>query len=249
MTSTRSPGSITDRAPASSAVRPEPGRRTTSFCVWNTWRSARVVGSRISSSKLRSYWIVGRLVHGLDHRERQLRRAGDHEHRTRVALGPVDRHVVCSFVAMTFEIGSHRGWPEIDASRLRTPDLDAIRVSALLSGSGPRPTVGLASRLRFRFDRIRFWAAATALRPGSAAICPVAGILACGQESGVLGVAEDEVEIARVDEEARALTQNEDGIATPERVEQEGQSAADREIPEGARAPRSCRGARRRSTG
>ena len=33
----------------------------------------------------------GGLVHGLDDGERQLRRAGDHEHRTRLHLGPVDR--------------------------------------------------------------------------------------------------------------------------------------------------------------
>src|SRR5262245_10549870 len=58
-TSTGSPGSITDAAPASRAVRPEPGRRMTSFCVWKTSRSARVVGSSTPSSKLASYWIVG----------------------------------------------------------------------------------------------------------------------------------------------------------------------------------------------
>ena len=46
-------------APASSAVRPEPGSRITSCRVWNTSRRAKVVGSSTPSSKLRSYWMVG----------------------------------------------------------------------------------------------------------------------------------------------------------------------------------------------
>jgi len=58
-TSTRSPGSITESAAASSAVRPEPGMRITSPLVWNTSRSARVVGSSTVSSNPRSYWIEG----------------------------------------------------------------------------------------------------------------------------------------------------------------------------------------------
>jgi len=49
----------------------------------------------------------------------------------------------------------------------------------------------------------------------------------------VFGVAQDEVEVARVDEEARALAQDEDGVAPPECVEEQGEAAADREIPEG----------------
>src|SRR5262245_35814227 len=60
-------------------------------------------------------------------------------------------------------------------------------------------------------------------------------ILACGSGGDALGVAQDEVEVARVDEEAGALAQDEHGITAPQRVEQEGQAAADREIPEGAR--------------
>src|SRR5262245_35174855 len=59
-------------------------------------------------------------------------------------------------------------------------------------------------------------------------------ILARGSRGDALGVAQDEVEVAGVDEEARALTQDEDGIAAPEGVEEQGQAAADREIPEGA---------------
>ena len=31
-----------------------------------------------------------RLIHGLDHRERELRRTGDHEDGTRMTLGPID---------------------------------------------------------------------------------------------------------------------------------------------------------------
>src|SRR2546422_6298792 len=50
---------MTETAPASSAVRPEPGIRMTSPLVWNTSRSASVVGSSTPSSKERSYWIVG----------------------------------------------------------------------------------------------------------------------------------------------------------------------------------------------
>jgi hypothetical protein len=51
-----------------------------------------------------------RLIHGLDHRERQLRRTGDHENRTRVALGPIDRHSG-SFVAGTVRSALVEGWP------------------------------------------------------------------------------------------------------------------------------------------
>src|SRR5438128_1422010 len=58
-TSTRSRGSMTESAPASSAVRPEPGIMITSFFVWKTSRRPSVVGSSTSSSKLRSYWIDG----------------------------------------------------------------------------------------------------------------------------------------------------------------------------------------------
>ncbi len=50
---------MTETAPASSAVRPEPGIKMTSPFVWNTSRSACVVGSSTPSSKERSYWIVG----------------------------------------------------------------------------------------------------------------------------------------------------------------------------------------------
>src|SRR2546429_5239497 len=49
-----------------------------------------------------------------------------------------------------------------------------------------------------------------------------------------LGVAEDEVQVTRVDEETRALTEDEDRITPPQRVAQQRQPAADREIPEGA---------------
>src|SRR5438132_8391610 len=57
-TSTRSPGSMIDSAPASSAVRPEPGMMMTSLFVWKTSRRARVVGSSTPSSKERSYWMA-----------------------------------------------------------------------------------------------------------------------------------------------------------------------------------------------
>src|SRR3989475_3173812 len=52
-------GSMTESAPVSSAVRPEPGIMITSFFVWKTSRRASVVGSSTPSSKLRSYWIDG----------------------------------------------------------------------------------------------------------------------------------------------------------------------------------------------
>ena len=58
-TRTLSPGSMTDSAPASSAVRPEPGMMRTSPLVWNTSRNASVVGSSTVSSKPRSYWMLG----------------------------------------------------------------------------------------------------------------------------------------------------------------------------------------------
>ena len=47
-----------DSAPASSAVRPEPGMMMTSLFVWKTSRRARVVGSSTPSSNERSYWIT-----------------------------------------------------------------------------------------------------------------------------------------------------------------------------------------------
>src|SRR3989454_2436611 len=50
---------MTESAPVSSAVRPEPGIMITSFFVWKTSRRASVVGSSTPSSKLRSYWIDG----------------------------------------------------------------------------------------------------------------------------------------------------------------------------------------------
>src|SRR5438309_5986409 len=58
-TMARSPGSITDVAPASRAVRPEPGRRKTSPRHWKTVRRASRVGSSTRSSKLASYCTVG----------------------------------------------------------------------------------------------------------------------------------------------------------------------------------------------
>jgi hypothetical protein len=57
--STRSPGSITDNAPASSAVRPDPGMQQHLVARLEHLAQRQVVGSRTSSSKLRSYWIVG----------------------------------------------------------------------------------------------------------------------------------------------------------------------------------------------
>src|SRR5206468_946037 len=121
------------------------------------------------------------------------------------------------------EIGSHRGWPDIGASRLRTPDLDAVRA------------VGSAFWFSARARLVRPARAAPHHRSRRYSNCPCRGHFSMRSGGGVLGVAEDEVEVARVDEQAGALTQNEDGIAAPERVEQEGQSTADREIPEGAR--------------
>ena len=60
MTRTRSPGSTSEIADVSRAVRPEPGMMMTSpSAVWKTWRRARVVGSRMFRSKFWSYWIMG----------------------------------------------------------------------------------------------------------------------------------------------------------------------------------------------
>src|SRR6184192_335381 len=47
------------------------------------------------------------------------------------------------------EIGFHRGWPETDASRLRTPDLSVVRDPAPLFGSWLGYVV-LGSADRFR---------------------------------------------------------------------------------------------------
>src|SRR5688572_8215956 len=44
----------------------------------------------------------------------------------------------------------------------------------------------------------------------------------------------DEPQIARVDEEARALADDEDGIAPVDGIGEQGEAAADGEIPEGA---------------
>ena len=53
MTTTGSPGSITDSAAASSAVRPEPGMTITSpRGDWKTSRRLSVMGSRTFTSKL-----------------------------------------------------------------------------------------------------------------------------------------------------------------------------------------------------
>jgi hypothetical protein len=58
-TTTRSPGSTSEAAAASSPVRPEPGIATTSPVVWKICRRSRQAGSRISSSNGASYWIIG----------------------------------------------------------------------------------------------------------------------------------------------------------------------------------------------
>ena len=89
ITSTRSPGSITDSAPASSAVRPEPGMTMTSLRgVWKTSRRARVVGSSTFTSKFWSYWMVGRLIHGLDDGQGSSVGPGDHQDRARLRHCP-----------------------------------------------------------------------------------------------------------------------------------------------------------------
>src|SRR5262249_16231559 len=75
---------------------------------------------------------------------------------------------------------------------------------------------------------------ARCLIPGPTSATSTRAILACGSGRDALGVAQDEVEIAGVDEEPGALAQDKDGITAPERVEQEGQAAADRKIPEAA---------------
>src|SRR6059036_707112 len=148
---------MTESAPVSSAVRPEPGIMITSFFVWKTSRRASVVGSSTPSSKLRSYWIDG-------------------------------------------------GWFIAWMTR---------------NGSSVGPGI-------MRTGRVWHWA--QLIVTGSSF---VAGILACGSGGDALGVAQDEVEITRVDEETRPLTQNEHGVAPPQRVEEQRHAAADREIPEG----------------
>src|SRR5215813_7256171 len=101
--------------------------------------------------------------------------------------------------------------------------------SALLSGLSTR-----ARSVRCHAGRLRpSILPARCLVPGSTSPSTRA-ILACGSRRDALGIAQDEVEVAGVDEEAGALTQDEDGITAPQGVEEQGQAAADREIPEGA---------------
>src|SRR5262249_29209661 len=105
-----------------------------------------------------------RLIHGLDHRERQLRGAGDHQDGTRVALSPVDRHLwllVAIYCSGDREVGSRRGWPETGAIWLRTPEPGAVRsFDPGLRFSSPRlicrlPRAGSAFRFSGCAPRLR----------------------------------------------------------------------------------------------
>src|SRR3990172_9267584 len=158
-TSTRSPGSITESAPASRAVRPEPGIRRTSPRVWNTSRSASVVGSRTASSNERSYWMAA-------------------------------------------------GW-----------------LRAWTTGQGSSVGPGIIST-----GRVWHWAQ---LIVTDTAVSFVAPILHRPSPVGdALGLAEDEVEVARVDEEPRALADDEDRVQPVDRVGEQRDPAADRKVPE-----------------
>src|SRR4029077_14277450 len=162
-TSTRSPGSITEIAEASSAVRPEPGIAMTSpRLVWKMSRRARVTGSRILASKFRSYWMVAGWLIACT--------TGNGS-----SVGP-------GIIRM--------GWdwivPQRMLASIETPLREAER----------------------------------RLRPGlgQAALLPP-----------------DQIEVSQVHEEARALTEDEDRIQAVHRVDQQGETAADREEPEGDR--------------
>ena len=68
-----------------------------------------------------------RRIHRLDDRKRKLGGAGDHQERTRVALGPIDRQghdrLLCIGVRGAAD---SRGWPEKGTSRLRWSKSDLI---------------------------------------------------------------------------------------------------------------------------
>src|SRR3990172_1885921 len=101
MTRTRSPGSTSEIADVSRAVRPEPGMMMTSPSAgWETWRRGGGGGAELGEGEgggLQDVQVEvlvvldhGRLVHGLDDRPRQLRGAGDHEDRPVVSARPPD---------------------------------------------------------------------------------------------------------------------------------------------------------------
>src|SRR3989442_13919171 len=140
---------MTESAPVSSAVRPEPGIMITSFFVWKTSRRASVVGSSTPSSKLRSYWIDGGwLIAWMTGKGSSvgpgIMRTGRVWHWAQLIV----RDTLVSFVAGAVrpdrivgglrearpgsvapnpiiysggrEAGSHRGWPERGPTRLRS---------------------------------------------------------------------------------------------------------------------------------
>src|SRR5262249_46163309 len=79
------------------------------------------------------------------------------------------------------EVGSHRGWPEIEATRLRTPDLGLAVKPALLSGCRPAPDpVAATGRPRY----LASWPAASILDARSSP--STRAILACGSRGDAL---------------------------------------------------------------
>src|SRR5207253_8197827 len=110
------------------------------------------------------------------------------------------------------EAGSYRRWPEIDASRLRTSNLSVLRDSA--------PPFG--SRLGVWF--LAPWFLAPGFLPALQLVSR--GHLITRSGGDALGVAEDEVEVPGVDEEACRLTENEHRVAPPEGVGEQDHAAA-----------------------
>src|SRR5438046_2540794 len=211
-TSTRSPGSMTESAPASSAVRPEPGIMCTSFLVWKTSRRASVVGSRTSSSKLRSYWMDGGwfiawMTGNGSSVGPGIMRTGRVWHWAQLIV----RDTIVSFVA-----GSAGPVPVVGGVRKVRAGSVTLILSSVARAMRQDPVEGGLTRAR----------------AGS-----VTPILARGGASAVgeaLGAAVDEVEIPRGHEEPGTLAEDEHGVEPVDRVRQQRHAAAHREEPEGA---------------
>src|SRR4030095_16223337 len=110
-----------------------------------------------------------RLIHRLDHRAGEFGRAGGHEHRSRVALGPVDRHGRLLFTAGILARGSRSAGPgvanEVEIARVheepggladhehRIPPVDRVGQERQAAAQGEIPEVSRDDALALALGR------------------------------------------------------------------------------------------------
>src|SRR5947199_9820280 len=135
---------MSESAPVSSAVRPEPGIMITSFFVWKTSRRASVVGSSTPSSKLRSYWIDGGWFMAWMTGKGSsvgpgIMRTGRVWHWAQLIV----RDTIVSFVA-----GSAGPVPVVGGVRKVRAGSVTLILSSVMTSAGPVPVVGGVRKIR-----------------------------------------------------------------------------------------------------